>query len=292
MKHPGATLRFLRKSKKMTLNELAQGEVSVAFLSRFERGDCDISFTHLLHLLERLHVSVDEFLYISNGYEVGDFQDFFTHLKRYVMEDNLHMLQVTREKMRDYYNRKKRDQYLHFSAIAALYAHRISKQNPDPNDVRILSDYLERVAIWGYYELVVYANSMYSFPPELIIKFSRMAYEKSMDYQPLEIGLDKKQLILMNTATVLMEVDRLAEANTFLVLLNDSINKENDSYMKIKLIYLRGIYLIKQGYRKRGESMARQAVQIFTELESVSQAATHANYLQDVLNSTIVKKDK
>jgi hypothetical protein len=62
--------------------------------------------------------------------------------------------------------------------------------------------------------------------------------------------------------------------------------------MKIKLMYLKGIYTIKIGNRQRGEKMALKAIQILTELESTSQASTHSKYLQDVLNSTILKNNE
>jgi Rgg/GadR/MutR family transcriptional activator len=112
-----------------------------------------------------------------------------------------------------------------------------------------------------------------------------------MDYNPLGKGEDKKQLILINTATVLLENDRLTEANTFLILLNELLDQERDFYMKIKLMYLKGIYTIKLGKHQRGEEMALKAIQILTELESTSQASTHSKYLQDVLNFNILKND-
>jgi Rgg/GadR/MutR family transcriptional activator len=158
--------------------------------------------------------------------------------------------------------------------------------------VKLLSDYLSNVDVWGYYELIVYNNSLFSFPVDQMISLSRMAYEKSMDYNPLGKGEDKKQLILINTATVLLENDRLIEANTFLILLNELLDQERDFYMKIKLMYLKGIYTIKIGNRQRGEKMALKAIQILTELESTSQASTHSKYLQDVLNSTILKNNE
>lgn len=291
MNHPGETVRYIRKSKKVTLSELAQGEVSVAFLSRFERGECDISFTHLLNLLNKLNVTIDEFLYVKNDYEVSDFQQFFENVKKYVMEDNLHMLQVLHDRMNSLYIMKKKIHYLHFSVIAALYVQRISKKQPDLKMVKLLSEYLSNVDVWGYYELVVYNNSLFSFPVDQMISLSRMAYEKSMDYNPLGKGEDKKQLILINTATVLLENDRLTEANTFLILLNELLDQERDFYMKIKLMYLKGIYTIKLGKRQRGEEMALKAIQILTELESTSQASTHSKYLQDVLNFNILKND-
>ncbi|MCQ2011638.1 helix-turn-helix domain-containing protein [Sporolactobacillus sp. STSJ-5] len=291
MNHPGVTLRYIRKSKKMTLSELAQGEVSVAFLSRFERGDCDISFTHLLNLLNKLNVSMDEFLYVNNDYEVTHFQKFFDDLKGYVMEDNLHMLQVLRDRTNRKYLIEGKNYYLHFSIVAELYIRRISKKKPDPKMVKILSEYFSNVDVWGYYELVIYTNSMFSFPVDQMVALSRMAYEKSMDYNPLGRGDVKKQKILLNTIVALLENNRLPEANTFLILLDESLDKEKDSYMKIKLMFLKGIYAIKLGNRQRGEKIALQAIQIFTELDSASQASTHAKYLQDVLDSTILKND-
>ncbi|WHQ66967.1 helix-turn-helix domain-containing protein [Lactiplantibacillus plantarum] len=57
----GEIYRDLRLGKHVTLKDASNGIVSLAFLSRFERGLYDISFNHLLELLDRINVQLSEF---------------------------------------------------------------------------------------------------------------------------------------------------------------------------------------------------------------------------------------
>ncbi|KRM87662.1 helix-turn-helix domain-containing protein [Lacticaseibacillus thailandensis] len=58
----GYTYRELRQAKGYSLKSAASGEVSVQFLSQFERGESQISFERLDHLLRNIHVSLSEYV--------------------------------------------------------------------------------------------------------------------------------------------------------------------------------------------------------------------------------------
>ena len=57
----GALLKKIRLSKNLTLKELASDYLSVSFLSKFERGESDISLSRFFLLLDKLDVSIEEF---------------------------------------------------------------------------------------------------------------------------------------------------------------------------------------------------------------------------------------
>ncbi|MDT2598296.1 helix-turn-helix transcriptional regulator [Enterococcus hulanensis] len=56
--------RELRKDRGLSLQDLTDEINSRSFISKFEKGDSKISFHRLEHLLERLNVSMEEFLYL------------------------------------------------------------------------------------------------------------------------------------------------------------------------------------------------------------------------------------
>lgn len=62
----GEIYRDFRLGKHVTLKDASSGIVSLAFLSRFERGLYDISFNHLLELLDRINVQLSEFEFMYN----------------------------------------------------------------------------------------------------------------------------------------------------------------------------------------------------------------------------------
>ena len=73
----GVTLRGIRKQKGLSMQDLAEGICSVSFLSKFERGDSDITLGLFTRILEKVMMSFDEFLYIHNDYQTNLLEQFF-----------------------------------------------------------------------------------------------------------------------------------------------------------------------------------------------------------------------
>ena len=66
----GTTFRRLRIGKNMTLKELADDQVSIGFLSKFETDQSKISVDRLMHLLNKLNVTADEYFFAQHdGYD-------------------------------------------------------------------------------------------------------------------------------------------------------------------------------------------------------------------------------
>jgi Rgg/GadR/MutR family transcriptional activator len=60
----GTLFRQLRQDRGITLQQLADKMNSVAFIGKFERGETRISFDRLEHLLSRINVPFEEFLFL------------------------------------------------------------------------------------------------------------------------------------------------------------------------------------------------------------------------------------
>ena len=64
----GETYRKIREEKGISISSLAGAEISKSQISRFELGETEISVFKLLYLLERIGVTLEEFLLICNHY--------------------------------------------------------------------------------------------------------------------------------------------------------------------------------------------------------------------------------
>ena len=63
----GKIFKVIRESKNMSLKEVAAGDISVAQLSRFERGVSGITLDSFYYCLKNMAVSLDEFQYVYHG---------------------------------------------------------------------------------------------------------------------------------------------------------------------------------------------------------------------------------
>ena len=71
----GITLRKIRKGKKISLSSIADSNLSKSQISRFERGESEISCIRLINILDKLHITLDEFIILhdNNSTKTGSF---------------------------------------------------------------------------------------------------------------------------------------------------------------------------------------------------------------------------
>jgi len=88
---------MIREQKGYTMQQLASGILSVSFLSKFERGESDISLGYITQLLEKLSLSFEEFFYLHNGVGHGQVDDFFDEANEAYINRDLKQLEQLRE---------------------------------------------------------------------------------------------------------------------------------------------------------------------------------------------------
>lgn len=62
----GVTLRKVRKGKQVSLCSVADEHLSKSQISRFEREESEISCIRLINILDKLHITLDEFLILHD----------------------------------------------------------------------------------------------------------------------------------------------------------------------------------------------------------------------------------
>lgn len=65
----GETLKNIRLSLGLTQSQVCKNIMSQSNYSKVEKGDIEISFPKMIVILNCLDMSVDEFMYIENGYK-------------------------------------------------------------------------------------------------------------------------------------------------------------------------------------------------------------------------------
>ncbi|QGJ85330.1 MutR family positive transcriptional regulator [Streptococcus phage phi-SgaBSJ31_rum] len=63
----GNTLRKVRQGKQISLHSVADEHLSKSQISRFERGESEISCARLINILDKLNISLDEFLILHDS---------------------------------------------------------------------------------------------------------------------------------------------------------------------------------------------------------------------------------
>ena len=95
----GKTLRTVRKGKQVSITSLADEHLSKSQISRFERGESEISCIRLINLLDKLNISMDEFLAL---HENKSTKYSFPQLMQYIQE--MYQLQKL-DSLKNYYQK-------------------------------------------------------------------------------------------------------------------------------------------------------------------------------------------
>lgn len=78
----GTTLRKVRKGKQVSLCSVADEHLSKSQISRFERGESEISCIRLINILDKLHITLDELLILHDKDYINT--ESFANLVQYI----------------------------------------------------------------------------------------------------------------------------------------------------------------------------------------------------------------
>ncbi len=151
----GITLRKVRKGKQISLCSVADEHLSKSQISRFERGESEISCIRLINILDKLHITLDEFLILHD--EDYTNTELFANLVQYIrkqyssqninniaslLSDSSHYTLNSFEK----------------TMIKSILHTMDSSIIPSNKELLQLTDYLFKVEKWGYYEITLLGN--------------------------------------------------------------------------------------------------------------------------------------
>lgn len=249
MKEFGKIFKILRESKNLSLREASQGVISMAQLSRFERGQSSISIDSFFQCLDNINVLLDEFQAIYNNYTLTKDIRFNKELFEAYLDNNylkldkiLHNLEMEKVKYPD-----KKSLYLNSIIVKIIiYACDQSREVPK-KDVSFLVDYLFSVEQWGRYELWLFINSANILTIDTLITLSSEMLSRIQYYDELLENRRKIYQMLLNVVTICIENDYLSHALKFMNILDSLQLSEVDVFERLVYHFNRAYYSFKRG---------------------------------------------
>lgn len=286
---------MIRKQKGITLKKLADNICSVSFLSKFERGDSDITLGLMTRLLEKLMMNFDEFLYIHHDFQPDKLEHFFKTARTAYLNRDVKQLQQLKNEALKKWKQYDVETYHYNALLIEVYESIADKQYTSEGieeyDIHLLSDYLFRVEVWGYYELTLYNGTLLLLQPDMVIMLSRTAYEKSARFRDYKKVNDAITAVLFNTIIYLLgPVNRFHEGFTFQKEFSEFISyletiaiPESNLMERVYLLELKGVYDIRTGNKVEGTAKINQAIQLLNDMNSAKMAYNIEQYLLQII---------
>lgn len=286
MQNLGEVFKELRKSRNVSLQEATGGEFTYSMLSKFERGEADLSSMKLITALDNIHSDLNEFMYLVRGFSQKKALAFQENLWDLYDREGIDSLHSLYEEMTQKYRSSGEKSYLlQMIRIKSLLAFFDSEIRATDEELTFLYDYFFTIDIWGSYELELFSTISTLFPLPLYFKYSREMLQKTDLLGSLpsnRVGIDT---ILINGLFKAIEEKDKLKADYFVFQIEKRELPESEAYLKI-------IYMIAKGYydtifkvKNKGLEKIQRGITILQDLEYIDGARYYENYFANQLSN-------
>ena len=286
MQNLGEVFKELRKSRNISLQEATGGEFTYSMLSKFERGEADLSSMKLITALDNIHSDLNEFMYLVRGFSQKQILAFQENLWELYDREGIDSLQSLYEETTKKYRSSAKTSYLlQMIRIKSLLVFFDSEIRATDEELTFLYDYFFTIDIWGNYELELFSTISTLFPLPLYFKYSREMLQKTDLLGSLpsnKVGIDT---ILINGLFKAIEEKDKLKADYFTFQVENRDFPESEAYLKIIYMIAKGYYDTIFNVKNKGLEKIQRGIAILQDLEYVDGARYYENYFANQLSN-------
>ncbi|MFS9207932.1 Rgg/GadR/MutR family transcriptional regulator [Streptococcus mitis] len=286
MQNLGEVFKELRKSRNVSLQEATGGEFTYSMLSKFERGEADLSSMKLITALDNIHSDLNEFMYLVRGFSQKQILAFQENLWELYDREGIDSLQSLYEETTKKYRSSAKTSYLlQMIRIKSLLVFFDSEIRATDEELTFLYDYFFTIDIWGNYELELFSTISTLFPLPLYFKYSREMLQKTDLLGSLpsnKVGIDT---ILINGLFKAIEEKDKLKADYFVFQIEKRELPESQAYLKIIYMIAKGYYDTIFSVKNKGLEKIQRGIAILQDLEYVDGARYYENYFASQLSN-------
>lgn len=255
----GITLRKVRKGKQISLCSVADEHLSKSQISRFERGESEISCIRLINILDKLHITLDEFLILHNQYYTKT--ESFTNLVQYIRQQyssqNINNIQSLLSDSSNYtldsFEKTMVKSILHTMDSSII---------PSDEELLQLTDYLFKVEKWGYYEIILLGNCVRSINYN---SYFLLTKEMLNNYIYTSLNKTNKRIVTqlaINCFILSIDKEEYSNCSYLIDEIKELLDNELNFYEQTVFLYATGYYEFKC-QSGTGIKKMKQAIQVF-----------------------------
>lgn len=316
MNEPGKLFRKLRQDRHLTLQQVADEHNSISFISKFENGDSQISFTRLIHLLGKINFSAEEFLYLlgkdstlatKSSFLIGNpmflSANFMTPLVILMrdLDSSKQQYENNPAKTMTYFNQKILElensgtaDWHHLLAIlyqvqAELLKNDIDTNQPQTTDkrfskVRIMMrpiiSYLYNIENWSSFELLLFGISHYAMPLTTVHQLEKIAIKRTSINATFPIMPLIQGGLLFGLFSTYINFRKLDWARQTLHHLQKLVDQREDSNYAILLRFYQGWFDYINSDGKQGADKMQDAIDILHILHEPKMAGMLTQFVK------------
>lgn len=254
----GITLRKVRKGKQISLCSVADEHLSKSQISRFERGESEISCIRLINILDKLHITLDEFLVLHN--EDYTTAELFANLVQYIRKQySSHNIKNIAALLSDssHYTLNSFEKTMIKSILHTMDSSII----PSNKELLQLTDYLFKVEKWGYYEITLLGNCVRTINYN---SYFLLTKEMLNNYIYSSLNKTNKRIVTqlaINCLILSVDKEEFSNCTCLITEIKALLDNELNFYEQTVFLYATGYFEFKR-HSDSGIEKMKQAIQV------------------------------
>lgn len=278
MENIGKSFRVLRKERGFTLKTMSEDIISYSYLSKFENGESKITLTNFVQLVNRLNMTVDEFLFFNN-FPIAEYMDIFQLIAMTHAKNDVDELKKSIKIEEDLYKETNVDSHRYNAIMIAVIITDIDPNFPIPeSDIELLVDYFLKCSYWTTYEISLFGNVLPLFSEELLVILLAEVKKRIKEHQLMHRNYRDLVGIIQNACIIFLREKKINQARS-LSDFSESILTRNHFFGKTRKLYIDGAIELALGNQKKGTKKAMQAIGVMEVLDK-NYAEAHRTELE------------
>ena len=255
----GITLRKVRKGKQISLCSVADEHLSKSQISRFERGESEISCIRLINILDKLHITLDEFLILHDEdyTKTESFANLVQYIRIQYSSQNINNIACLLSNTSNY-NLNSIEKTMVKSILHTMDSTII----PSDEELLQLTDYLFKVERWGYYEIILLGNCVRTINYN---SYFLLTKEMLNNYIYTSLNKTNKRIVTqlaINCLILSIDKENFSNCSYLIGEIKTLLDNELNFYEQTVFLYATGYFEFKRQSGTGIEKM-KQAIQVF-----------------------------
>lgn len=278
----GKVVSDIRNKKNIKVNQLIGTRMTRSTYTRFIAGQIDTSASNFIFMLNRMHVTYDEFLYIKDGYMASRFDGYLAELQTAVLSSNLNQIQKIETESELIFKNENSIEYQHLYYTCKIFEGKLNHQELDEDAKDGLIKYLMDTEFWTHYELVLFNNIMFIFDIEMMDLIIDRVLRNIKKYNSMNKYGNESFRVLINCLIRYIDTNNFIKAKRTLHQIEKIKLRDDMLFEKCLLKFFQGIIMIVTG-DSRGIKQAQESIQVWEILQIKSEKNIANMYLKNII---------
>ncbi|MEG2254395.1 MAG: helix-turn-helix domain-containing protein [Vagococcus sp.] len=311
----GQLFRKLRKDRGLSLEQVSDELNSVSFISKFEKGNSNISMHRLEKLLENVNVSFEEFLYLREldtnidlnemlkvlrGYLTSEFYFSLAEIMSTISRINEIGFKEGIVRMKEY--KSHMNPQVSWQKFVIIYCDVCIftyKSNLDQSDEitaeKVMSEinylckpvvsYLYKVEDWGVFEVLLFRMFFFSFKADQVHHLLQIALTRTKKEARLQVMANLKMDVVFSSFSYFINFRHEKWAVETLDIARGLLKDEKDLTNSTFLLFYEGWYTLVFDNHEKGLQSCYQAISIFRILDQSQLENRFQTFLKNILKN-------